>query len=301
MTKFSHGQSGLFRFGQPVLVIMAICSITMLPPSQVQSQERAAWLSVAQSSDTIVFIDMNSLTWQGQSLTGWQVVYYQKAPAGTNWGWSLGRVNWTCGQTSSTMYGDTSYYARSSEFINRIGPETRWSENFPGTTGQEAALSACTFAPLKPATRRRVPRSVASDIASQIPPEQSFDFRGLQMNYQSGGSEAVYFYKNELYFADPSDCAKRADGSGLQAIVKFSDNGESTTVWEVMNYDTCLKMQTAKLNAWEAYKAAFIEKENPFSSVQEVIRFANKEMPWPTASKPKPPKATPSKKVSKKR
>ena len=76
---------GLFR-----LAATASCLLFLAAPSVVQGQEDAAWIYATESADTMHFIDANSLAWQGQALTGWRIVYYQKTTPGTpSWGWLM--------------------------------------------------------------------------------------------------------------------------------------------------------------------------------------------------------------------
>ncbi len=271
-------------------------------PTSLRAEESAAWISAATSSNSMEFIDVKSLTWKGSTLTGWQISYYQRGlPNTPNVGWSIARINWTCGQTSATMASDRVLYDRAGAVLDRFPAETDWSENIPGTIGEGVAKDACFFAPRDMYSRRQVNRSTSEELRRQIPANQLFDYYAFQMNYREGGGDAIYYYNRAFYYAEAFDCGKKSDGSGQQAMREDPESSSRSLTWQAADYAICNSMKDARIRTNLALTSHFLEEKKPVSTIEGVLAKAKKEMPWTIVAKPKKPIVQVPKKTRKKR
>jgi hypothetical protein len=302
MTNTSRLCNSLLNFNTTLLAPAASLIVLLMVPAALRAQESSAWISAATSSNSMEFIDVKSLTWEGTTLTGWQISYYQRGlPSIPNVGWSVARMNWTCGKSTATISLDRVLYDRSGAVLDRFPAETNWSENIPGTIGEGVAKDACFFAPRDMYSRRRVNRSTSEELRRQIPADQLFDYRAVSMNYREGGSDAIYYYNRAFYYAEAFDCGKKSDGSGQQAMREDPENSSSSITWQDANYAMCNSLKDARIRTSLALTSQFLEDEKPVSTIEEVLSKAKREMPWPTVTKPKSPVAQAPKKARKKR
>jgi hypothetical protein len=302
MTTTSRVPSNLPKLDLVQSAAAASWIVFLMVPSALRAQDTAAWISAATSSNSMEFIDAKSLTWRGTTLTGWQISCYQRGlPNIPNVGWSIARVNWTCGQSSATMALERVLYARSRAVLDRFPAETNWSENIPGTIGEGVAKLACSFAPRDMNSRKQVNRSTSEELRRQIPENQLFDYRAVQMNCQEGGADAIYYDTGAFYYAEAFDCGKKPDGSGQQAVRKYPAGSSTSITWQDFDYARCNLLKEGMIRQRVALSELYLEERQPVASIEEVLAKAKREMPWPTVARPKRPTAQAPTKARKKR
>jgi hypothetical protein len=242
--------------------------------AQAQGQATQSWVVSGESSNQIFFVDVNSLAWDNEILSGWSLRYSKFERLESKMvGWTITREKWTCGSNRFKAGISTIAYGRNGEAIYSTSLDGSWQAVVPGSVGASVSDIVCLFAPRAPrvlvdnATNVDVQRQLAADSRSG----RIFERRGITMGYEDGSTKPIFYFASQFYYALDGDCAFNAAGEELVA---------TEANWVIM---TCAEYRATILPLKEATKRSALIRLDPVASVDAAITKARSLMPWAAA------------------